>query len=159
MSEKLVNGVKGDFDNCKNLNSLDDFDFNNIELSRGQTPQDIKEKCLQLCKDYLSGNWCQQTVQTTEVRRITGGLTNQLYYCGIIQKSESEDVPQEVAIRLYGQKFHDPAENVDNQRMSDVVIALILSQNNIGPKVYGVFDEGQILKYIQVCAINCPLLG
>ncbi len=35
----------------KDIQSIDDLDFDKIELKRGETPPDIKEKCLQLCKD------------------------------------------------------------------------------------------------------------
>ncbi|CAG2175787.1 unnamed protein product, partial [Oppiella nova] len=119
-------------------------DFGQIDLTRGETPADIKDKCLQLCSDYLSGNWKQQTVDTIEVRRISGGLTNQIYYCGITSPSkESVGVPQEVAVRLYESHHFDK----DNSRLSDVVVGQLVSDNKLGPKVYGFFEGGQIQAY------------
>ena len=55
MTESEENGVKGGLESLKNLKSIDDWDFHNVEQIRGQTPHDINEKCLKLCKDYLSG--------------------------------------------------------------------------------------------------------
>jgi hypothetical protein len=138
----------------KDIDNIDDFDFDKIDLLRGETPDDIKEKCLKLCQDYLSGNWCQQTQDTIELKRISGGLTNQLYYCGIIDKSDDEEVPQEVAIRLYGRKFFDSCDNEGNERLSDVVIGLMVSETNLGPKIYGVFEEGQIHRFYKVSYNN-----
>ena len=115
-----------------------------------ETPEDIKEKCLKLCQDYLFGNWRRQTLDTIEVRRISGGLTNQLYYCSIIEKTAEEDVPQEVVIRLYGRKYFDSCENDGYERLSDVVIGLMVSETNLGTKIYGVFEEGQIQKFYKV---------
>ncbi|CAG2177472.1 unnamed protein product, partial [Oppiella nova] len=124
---------------------------------RGQTPHDIKERCLQLCRDYLAHNWIQQTVDSIQVRRITGGLTNQLYYCGVNEPSLTSTAPQEVAIRLYGNKLYnnmtgDANETLNDrssERLSDVITSLMLSETQLGPKIYGLFEDGQIQHYYQ----------
>ena len=131
----------------KDVNSIDEMDFTKLELIRGETPSDIKERCLQLCKDYLSGNWSQQTLDTIDVRRVTGGLMNQLYYCGINEPNNGEGVPQEVAIRLYGPNIF---EFCDKHRIRDTIVSLIFSQKNLGPKIYGVFEGGLIQKFYKV---------
>ena len=127
--------------------SVEETDWTKVKLERGKTPDDIKQKCFQLCRDYLASNWLNVTIDEIEVKRISGGLTNQLYYCGIDeQKRLSETkVPQEVAIRLYSSKHFG-----DNERLSDTVIALLVSQNKLGPKIYGLFEGGQIQKYYKV---------
>ena len=130
--------------------SFEELDLSKIEIIRGNTPQDIQQKCLQLCQNYLSGEWCQQTVNSIQVKRVTGGFTNQLYHCAIIESNPSSEVPQEVAIRLYGPKYFDTCSNDGNERLSDVVIGTLVSNNKIGPHLYGVFDEGQIQKYYKV---------
>ncbi|CAG2183826.1 unnamed protein product, partial [Oppiella nova] len=81
------------------------------------------------------------------VQRISGGLTNQLYFCGIKNKSNESDVPQEVAIRLYGPKTMGVVDCEGNERLTDVIISLIVSDNKLGPKVYGIFPTGQIQHY------------
>ena len=127
-------------------------------LIRGETPEDIKERCLQLCRDYLAHNWIQQTVDSIQVRRITGGLSNQLYYCGVNEPSLTSTAPQEVAIRLYGNKLYnnmtgDANEKLNDrssERLSDVITSLMLSETQLGPKIYGLFEDGQIQHYYQV---------
>ena len=147
MSEKPKIDDKNKLKSFKDIKSIDELDFSQLELIRGETPPDINEKCLQLCKDYLSGNWSQQTVDTIVVKRITGGMVSQLYYCGIKEPDNNEDVPQEVAIKLYGK---NSSESFESSRIRDVVIALVFSEKNIGPKIYGLFEEGQIQKYYKV---------
>ncbi|CAG2121610.1 unnamed protein product, partial [Medioppia subpectinata] len=122
---------------------------NQTDLIRGETPVDIVDTCLELCKQYLSGVWTQQTVDTIEVKRITGGLTNQMYCCRI--KSDGEEspqtaVPREVAIRLYGRK-NLITDGSGGERLGDIIIGLMVSHNGLGPRVYGMFNGGQILAY------------
>ncbi|CAG2172746.1 unnamed protein product, partial [Oppiella nova] len=106
-------------------------------------------------RDFLAHNWIQQTVDTIQVRRITGGLSNQLYYCGVNEPSLTSTAPQEVAIRLYGNKWYNNLNSDGNERskdrsserLSDVITSLMLSETQLGPKIYGLFEDGQILHY------------
>ncbi|XP_054157318.1 choline/ethanolamine kinase-like [Oppia nitens] len=132
--------------NIEEITSIDDLNSDNIELVRGETPIDINDQCLQLCKDYLSGEWIQQTVDTITVRRITGGLTNQIYYCGINEPNMTSKVPQEVAVKLYGEKYLKNS-NENYERLNDVIIDLMVSENEIGPKIYAIFEHGELQKY------------
>ncbi|CAG2109384.1 unnamed protein product [Medioppia subpectinata] len=133
------------------LKSIDDIDFNEIELSSGQTPDDINAQCLRLCVDYLGGVWTQRTPDSIAVKRVMGGVTNQLYYCAIgshSDETEGSGVPQEVAIRLYGRKYFTRDDSQEREdRLNDVITALLASQSQLGPQVYGIFDGGEILKY------------
>ena len=127
----------------RDMKSIDELDFSELhKMSKGKTPDDIQEKCLNLCKDYLSGNWTQQTVNTIEVRRITGGICNQLYYCGIKDPDQSEAVPQVVVFRFAPSKTSGISDNI--------ITSLIFSEKNLGPKIYGVFSDGLIQKYYKV---------
>ncbi|XP_054157304.1 choline/ethanolamine kinase-like [Oppia nitens] len=131
-----------DLTNCEDISQID---LDKLELLRGDTPDDIKDQCLKLCQQYLAGNWLQQTVDTIKIERVSGGMTNQLYYCGIVDKSDDkQEVPQQVAVRLYGPKYFNNKDCDGNERLTDVVIALMVSQNKLGPKIYGIFDCGQI---------------
>ena len=143
------NGLKS-LEELKDVKSLAEIDFNDFNLIRGKTPEDIQQKCLKLCKEYLASNWNQQTIDTIEVRRITGGLTNQLYYCGIKSPCNTSIAPQEVAIRFYGEKYYNRIDAESNQRLTDVVIALLVSENQLGPKICGVFEEGQNHQFYKV---------
>ena len=141
------NENKNQLKSIKDIKSVEDLDLDKLELIRGKTPPDIKEQCLKLCRDYLSGNWSQQTVDTIQVKRITGGLLNQLYYCAITEPDSSCGVPQEVAIRLYG---HNVFESTDKERVRDLVVSVIFSMNGLGPKLYGICERAQILKFYKV---------
>ena len=127
------------------------IDFSKITLQRGTTPQDIEQKCFDLCRNYLGGVWLKLTIDEVEVKRLSGGLTNQLYYCGINEDKRSDaKEPQEVAIRLYEDKHFNNSENETNKRLTDTIIALMVSQNGLGPKIYGLFESGQIMRYYKV---------
>ncbi|CAG2174458.1 unnamed protein product, partial [Oppiella nova] len=122
-----------------------------MKWERGSTPDDIKAKCFQLCVDYLGGVWSHISIDDIEVKRLSGGLTNQLYYCALNEdlRNSDETEPQEVAIRLYQDKHFNNWDNEGNERLTDVIIALIMSEKNLGPKIYGLFESGQIMAYYQ----------
>ncbi|XP_054157302.1 choline/ethanolamine kinase-like [Oppia nitens] len=129
-----------------------DIDISKIDFIRGNTPDNIKETCLNLCKDYLADIWLNITIDDMEFKRLSGGLTNQLYYCAIKQcdnDNNNKEIksPIEVAIRLYESKHFNNYDNKGYERLTDTVVALMVSQNKLGPKIYGMFEKGQIQKY------------
>ncbi|XP_054157051.1 choline/ethanolamine kinase-like [Oppia nitens] len=130
-----------------NIKNFDEIDFLSMELTRGKTPEDIKERCLQLCQDYIAGDWIRQTVDTIEVIRITGGLTNQLYKCSIIEPIGSTTDPSVVAIRLYGSKYYNKDICDGSERLSDIIIAMMMSVKKLGPELLGVFTGGDITAF------------
>ena len=150
VSEKPVKDINEVLKGFTDLKSMEEFDIQKFEMIRGQTPKDVEAICLQYCKDYLSGNWTQQTVDTITVKRITGGMINQIYHCAINDPDHSQSVPQEVVVKLYGIVNEALAEFVDKTRLNDLIISLIFSEKNIGPKVLALFEQGQILKYYKV---------
>ncbi|CAG2177122.1 unnamed protein product, partial [Oppiella nova] len=144
----------GDENNNKHFEypeNPEDFDFSSLTLERGDTPQDIKERCFDLCHDYLGGVWRRVNIDDIEVKRLSGGLTNQLYYCALNEDHRKlvTTEPKEVAIRLYLEKHFNNTDHEGNERLTDVIIALIMSEKNLGPKIYGLFEGGQIQKYYQ----------
>ncbi|CAG2102573.1 unnamed protein product [Medioppia subpectinata] len=118
---------------------------------RGITPADINEKCLRLCADYLGGVWLKLTTDDIDIKIISGGFTNQLYYCGLNEDTRRSvgvgDEPQEVTIKLYQNKYFNNSGDEENERLSDTIIAQITSDRHLGPKIYGLFQSGQIMKY------------
>ena len=130
------------------------------KIGLGQTPEDIKDKCLTLCQDYLSGVWLTQTIDNITVERLTGGMLNQLYYCGINGELKVDrDVTKEVAIKFTQKKpFLQESESEEKERLlAELVVSLMVSENGLGPKIYGVFDGGVIQKYYRVCFPHFPL--
>jgi len=113
METKTETNVNKNWDNSKpkktfkDLTTWKDYNLDDIELIRGETPPDIKERCLELCKQYLSGNWTQQTLGTPfQWTRVSGVWLNQYNYCGITSPSNGvvRMYHKKVAIRLYGTK-------------------------------------------------------
>ncbi|XP_054157292.1 choline kinase A2-like [Oppia nitens] len=131
-------------------NNSDINDTNNesnkptLHLERGRNVDNYKEKCHQLCQQYLGGVWLDTTVEDMKIRRLSGGLTNQIYYCGIDEKlsTTGDGVPHEVVVLYYQDKHFK-----ENERLSDTVISVMMSDNNLGPKLCGVFPGGQIQKF------------
>lgn len=122
----------------------------NVDLIGDQTPEDIKKQCHQLCKDYIGGVWSEISFDRIILSRISGGLTNQLYYCSIRgDLSVNNNEPKEVAVRLYGKKHYNNLGQ-HNDRHNDSIVSLIMAKNKLGPKLYGVFSGGEILEYVEV---------
>ncbi|XP_054165667.1 choline kinase alpha-like [Oppia nitens] len=138
-------------DSLRDCKTLDEIDFNKLKIIRDKTPDNINDRCLQLCKAYLSDQWCRQTIDSIVVNKLTGGLTNQIYHCSIKSPETGSVVPQEVAIRFYGKKYvsFDDSNRTgsNNERISDVVTALMVSRMSLGPKIYGMFSGGEIQAY------------
>ena len=134
----------------------------NDQLVRGETPADIEQRCLELCQAYLGGSW-QHAKKPSDiaVTRITGGQTNQLYRVQLsasvkrVSNPVYADEPTDVAVKLY-QKKHMTSEEDANERLSDTIVLTIMSQTGLGPPVYGIFKDGNIQAFLEVC---CVLFG
>ena len=148
---ELVSGPKNGRKSLEDVKHIDDMSYDKLDALRGDTPLNIKEKCLKLCQDYLGSVWLEQTVHTIQLRRISGGMTNQVYYCSVAQPSNEGVVPEEVAIRLYERKYFNNEEK--NERFNDNVIALLVSKIGLGPKIYGIFEQGQIQAFYKVFSV------
>lgn len=159
MSNEEKNGVdmnNNDLD-AKTFEEMEEY-YKNLttdDLKRGTTPDDIKKKCLDLCKKYIGGTWDTVNEEDIEVNRISGGLTNQLYYVGLkdtvqqIPEPVVVDEPREVTIKMYLAK-HFKNKSETNERLNDTIISTIVSEINIGPKLYGVFENGVVQAYYTV---------
>ena len=151
---KKVNGVANHEDP-----SLSEA-FKNLsveDLIRGQTPKDIEQRCLELCGSYIGGSWLNaKTTDDVLVKRISGGLTNQLYHVHLkdsvarVENAIYPDEPSDVAIKLYMEKHMKNYVAGESERLSDIIVLTIVSQTGIGPKVYGIFNDGVILAYHKV---------
>jgi hypothetical protein len=74
-------------------------------IIRGKTPENIEQQCLQLCADYLSGQWIHISREQLVFKRITGGFTNQLYFCSLPYDMKPISCePKQVVIKFYGEK-------------------------------------------------------
>ncbi|CAH0712797.1 unnamed protein product, partial [Brenthis ino] len=138
------------------------------------TEEEMREVAGRICRNYLHGAW--KTVDPCELdfRRISGGLSNFLYYVALpsdtsklssyarenspeteearINKkpllsshSFSLDEPKKVLLRIYGQVH---GERAMDAIVTESVIFTLLSERRLGPKLHGVFSGGRIEQYI-----------
>ena len=139
------------------VNHIVDLDGNWEQVSnqmkacvKGEQPEDLEHMCLQLGQKYLAGNWTGLAIEDIEVKRLTSGLSNQTYYCRIIE-SVNEDNNQMI-VRLYGITNRINFETLESTeiKMDEGIVSLMASEKGIGPQVYGLFEKGQIMKYYEV---------
>lgn len=149
--KKEANNEQSFAEQVANLNAEDMFN--------GETIENVEQRCLELCQTYIGGTWCQATgVEEIEVKRIAGGVTNQLFKVALRQSVSSvpneiypEDEPRVVAIKLYQSKhLRNFDAKTESERLNDIIILTILSEVEIGPKVYGIFNDGVIQAFIEV---------
>jgi Choline/ethanolamine kinase len=59
-----------------------------------------------------------------------------------------------VLLRMYGQ-LHDG----NDLKITDSVITMLLSERNLGPKLYGIFPGGRLEEYIPVSCNLCLMFS
>ena len=79
-----------------------------------------------------------------------GGLTNELYICSlpnnypVINKEKKK-----VLLRIYG-RLYDDLVSSSSALISDIIVFTILSERNVGPKLYAIFPEGRLEELLPV---------
>lgn len=77
----------------------------------------------------------------------SGGLSNFLYYCALPESQKPiGNEPSKVLMRIYGQDHSD----MQMKFITECVIFTLLSENNRGPRLHGVFPGGRLEEYIPV---------
>ncbi|XP_055849186.1 choline/ethanolamine kinase isoform X2 [Episyrphus balteatus] len=132
---------------------------------------EIRNAASRLCRDYLTGRWKSITSEDIVVKRISGGLSNFLYYISLPEEQSDKnsnnlcnsqtaistskrqrkdsaacgDEPTEVLLRIYGQTH---GEHALETMITESVVFALLSERNLGPKLHGLFPGGRIEQYI-----------
>jgi choline/ethanolamine kinase len=124
------------------------------EMHRGITPVNIRQTCFQLCNDFLFGDWNKISAESMEFKRISGGLTNQIFYCALPDQLKSrENEPNQVLIKFYESKhttIKSEGSEQKDERFNDNIISLITARYGLGPKIFGIFNGGIIMEFINV---------
>ncbi|CAK1546578.1 unnamed protein product [Leptosia nina] len=135
--------------------------------------EEMREVAGRICRNYLHGAWKTVDPRDLHFRRISGGLSNFLYYVALpsdvarlggyqrdvspeteqdmrLKKqlsahSFSLDEPKKVLLRIYGQVH---GERAMDAIVTESVIFTLLSERRLGPKLHGVFSGGRIEEYI-----------
>lgn len=132
-----------------------------LEVSRGCTQEEwpkendnekdslsaIRDKAALLCKDHLRGAWLSISPQDMIFNKVSGGLSNFLYYCALPEGTESiSGEPNQLLLRLYGNMNQERAMET---LVTESVIFTLLSESQRGPRLYGVFPGGRLEEYIE----------
>jgi hypothetical protein len=120
---------------------------------------------LSVCKEFVSG-WDDITVSDIKLSVISGGLTNKLYRCSIpaelaerltekLNNASPDDaeaiepVPRQVLLRMYGVG----TETFFN-RENEHKIFKTFSKNGLGPKLYGIFENGRVEEFLELHSLD-----
>lgn len=132
---------------------------------------EIRSAASRLCSDYLTGRWKTISADDIIVKRVSGGLSNFLYYISLPEEVSDKnsnnlcnsqtavstskrqrkdsaacgDEPTEVLLRIYGQTH---GEHALETMITESVVFALLSERNLGPKLHGLFPGGRIEQYI-----------
>ncbi|XP_045770881.1 choline/ethanolamine kinase isoform X4 [Maniola jurtina] len=135
------------------------------------TEEEMREIAGRICRNYLHGAWKSVDPADLDFKRISGGLSNFLYYValpsdvtkleGFAHESSPElddhkkpilsshsiymEEPKKVLLRIYGQVH---GERAMDAIVTESVIFTLLSERRLGPKLHGVFSGGRIEEYI-----------
>lgn len=135
----------------------------------------MRDIAARICSEYLNGAWKTIAPEEIQLRRISGGLSNFLYYVSLpdgyptattttisANKRPRKDSdsnlahlkgmePKEVLLRIYGQSHGDHALEA---MLTESVVFALLSERRLGPKLHGIFPGGRIEQYIPVSGVK-----
>ncbi|KAJ6218794.1 hypothetical protein RDWZM_004606, partial [Blomia tropicalis] len=115
---------------------------------------EMRDKAYEICRKYLSGEWNNISSDDMVFKTVSGGLSNLLYYCSLPSThTPVTGEPSQVLLRMYGQLLEK-----NDTKITDSVITMLLSERNLGPKLYGIFPGGRLEEYIPARAMVCKEL-
>ena len=81
----------------------------------------------------------------------SGGLTNELYICSLPSNYLLSHVKEKrkVLLRIYGRLYTDLVSS-SIALISDIIVFALLSERNVGPKLYAIFPEGRLEELLPV---------
>lgn len=129
---------------------------------------EMRDIAARICRDYLTGAWKTITAEEIKLKKISGGLSNFLFYVSLPELNETGNStpirtssltkrprkdsvqetnfePKEVLLRIYGQTHGSDALEA---MVTESVVFTLLSERKLGPKLHGIFPGGRIEQYI-----------
>lgn len=145
-------------------------------IKAAKSESDMRDIAARICRDYLTGAWKTIPAEELQLKRISGGLSNFLYYVrlpdqqngsspkpsGQCYKRARKDSysnmlePKEVLLRIYGQTH---GESALESMLTESVVFTLLSERKLGPKLHGIFPGGRIEQYIPARALTTSELS
>jgi len=117
------------------------------------TDKAVRDKAHKICCEQLGGAWLKISPSEMSFTPVTGGMSNLLYCCSLPESIQLENgEPNQVLLRLYGEA----------SRNSDMSLQLqifeLLSSRELGPKLYGNFDDGRLEEFLPASSLTCEEL-
>ena len=132
------------------------IDFSSIKLVETVINDEIRDKCRQLCSEFIAGPWKDLKLDEITVTPIEDGLSNRIYACTNLKLTSSKqseltaNIPAKVVVRLHGSSFvGDQGDMIVVSMDALPLIGEKLYQKGFAPKIYGVFKEGRIEHFIE----------
>ncbi|XP_053697806.1 choline/ethanolamine kinase isoform X2 [Sabethes cyaneus] len=136
-------------------------------MKASRSPTEMRDIAARICRDYLTGAWKTIPAEELQMKRISGGLSNFLYYVSLPEQHKGGSArasfsgssckrhrknsyssmlePKEVLLRIYGQTH---GEHALETMLTESVVFTLLSERKLGPKLHGIFPGGRIEQYI-----------
>ncbi|SPP86252.1 choline/ethanolamine kinase isoform X1 [Drosophila guanche] len=114
--------------------------YDNIwqHFKRNATLEEIRSAAARICRDYLTGRWKVVAPESLVVKRISGGLSNFLYYVSLPDLDEEDEAAEEQ--RLLEQQQQHANGNVVAK--DNVIVAC--GATNVVPKNSAVFARNVV---------------
>ncbi|KRY20293.1 Choline/ethanolamine kinase, partial [Trichinella patagoniensis] len=138
-----LDNLKMEKGTCRSFRDLKSVLSKVILSGTPDLPLAVKERALSLCACFLGGAWKEVPVQKFSIQRMSGGLSNVLLLCQHeLDVYPDSVVPCKILLRIY---FNPETEtNV----VEESVTFMLLSERQLGPKLYGIFPGGRLEEYI-----------
>lgn len=151
--------------------------MHSMMIKASKSPTEMRDIAARICRDYLTGAWKTIPAEELQLKRISGGLSNFLYYVslpdhyigGSSKRNSSHNIkrarkdsystmlePKEVLLRIYGQTH---GEHALESMLTESVVFTLLSERKLGPKLHGIFPGGRIEQYIPARPLVTSELG
>lgn len=145
--------------------------MHSMMIKASKSPVEMRDIAARICRDYLTGAWKTIPAEELQLKRISGGLSNFLYYVSLpehctsssqrrssghgIKRARKDSCsnmlePREVLLRIYGQTH---GEHALESMLTESVVFTLLSERKLGPKLHGIFPGGRIEQYIPARAL------
>lgn len=144
--------------------------MHSMMIKASKSESDMRDIAARICRDYLTGAWKTIPAEDLQLKRISGGLSNFLYYVRLPDQQSSSSPrpssncykrprkdsfsnllePKEVLLRIYGQTH---GESALESMLTESVVFTLLSERKLGPKLHGIFPGGRIEQYIPARAL------
>ncbi|KAH7715251.1 choline/ethanolamine kinase [Aphelenchoides avenae] len=118
--------------------------------------EEFKEVVQSVCAQYLGGPWKNASTKDFALERISGGMSNLLFLCALCGPSDSTKnakVPRKVVLRVYCNP------DMESQLLPQTLIFALLAERQLGPKLYGAFDDGRLEEYLPSRPLACAEIG